>query len=370
MRTMRALSRAGVLVLTAGAFAGEDTQSWRLWEKDRIAELEWQGLYDEAIEESLVLSVLAPEDSRPLAHAARLAVESPTLRGGELIAPSPLFDIAQRCVRDAIGRWGQGDPTLAYAIGRLAFAQKKWPTAYRMFLEAKERGFEPPIVRLWLYRAAVNRAPLLIESGRGGEVVGELERLRTTLPGHPDERSLLVNLAAAHHRIQESEAAIRILEELVRKAPDAAEAYYLWGIVLRDKGDFEGAEARFRDALRHASATFRQETYRDSLLRLSEVLVKLNRLDDAEAMARQHLEIAKDDPGGLFALARVAQARGDLPEAVRLFRRVARLQPDALDTLLALKQVLYQLNETKEADQVDARIQEILRRREADLQGR
>ena len=79
---------------------------------------------------------------------------------------------------------------------------------------------------------------------------------------------------------------------------------------------------------------------------------------------------AKDDPEGLFLLGRVKQAQNDLDGALRLFRQSARLLPEAYDTLMNLKMILFQLGETQEADEVGKRLLELQKKRDAELQGR
>src|SRR5207244_3901468 len=96
---------------------------------------------------------------------------------------------------------------------------------------------------------------------------------------------------------------------------------------------------------------------------------KLNRLDAAESAANQYLALAKDDPDGLFQLGAVKLAKDQLDDALKLFRRVARMQPDTMNTLMDLKRVLFRLGELKEADEIGKRIEEVQRRKNEELSG-
>jgi tetratricopeptide (TPR) repeat protein len=270
-------------------------------------------------------------------------------------------------VQDGVARGGECDPALAYVNGRIWFARGRWSAAAKWFGRAEDWGFEPVKVRYWRYRAVVNRSLQLVDAGRASEAADQLKALLAEQPGHPEERVLLVNLATALWRIQEPKSATKILDDLIAKAPGGADTYLVLGMILESEHDLVGAKKRLREAMLHASASYGDKTYRDALLRLSEVEVKLEDFDGAEAAAKQFLQMAKDDPDGLVALGTVLQARHDLEGAVLNFRRAARLQSGSMNTLVRLKQVLSGLGENAEAEEVGRRIDELSRRREQEL---
>jgi len=371
---MHSMKRASTCVcflaatIGAGVADGADdsTKSWAAFSRARAEALEHRGAYEDAEEEWLALAQILPRDVEPWARAAVLAVDVPARRNKELTAGSQAYRTAQFCLQQAGSRAGRTDSALAYAAGRFAYAEGRWGAAWKYLRNATDWGFDPVRARFWHYRATVNRSLLLVEQGRAQEAVEELRALLAAEPGHADEHRLLVNLATAEWRVQDIPAATKILEDLIAKAPGAADTYLVLGMILADQGDFDGAQRRLREAMLHASASYGDKTYRDALLHLSDVEVKRDHLDEAEAAARQFLAISKDDPDGLFAMGVVQMKRKDLEGAVKNFRRAARMHPD-LATLINLKQALAQSGsaDTAEIEEIGKRIEEA-RARHAD----
>ncbi len=358
-----------VAAAASAAWADDTADAWAKFSRARAEKLERIGAFavDDAVEEWLALGRIAPHDVVGPAHAGLLAVEAPVVRGKELAPGSKPYKLAEACLRDGVARGGDCDPALAYVNGRIWFAQGNWSAAAKWFARAEEWGFEPVKVRYWRYRAVVNRALPLVEAGRASEAADQLKALLAEQPGHPEEHTLFVNLATALWRIQDVKSATKILEDVIAKSPGGADTYLVLGMILADQGDFAGAKKRLQEAMLHASASYGDKTYRDALLRLSDVEIKLADLDGAEAAAKQFLALSKDDPEGLVALGTVMQARHDLDGAVRNFRHAARLQSESMNTLVRLKQVLSQLHEDAEAEDVGRRIDELVRRREQEL---
>lgn len=358
----RAAALAAFLALGATARGGETTADWVRWSRERAESLERDGRAEDAIEEWAAMAQIDPRNPEPIVRAAVLAVETPEFRGHELVPGTPMFRHAERFVRLGVARGAFVQPGLAYVVGRLRFAEGRWADSWRAFSDAKQLGFDPVRARHWHYRAAVNRAAAFIDAGRPQEAMDELTALRAAQPGHPDEPYLLVDLASAKFRMMEPEVAKTILDEVIARTPGNADAHYLRAYILLEQGQLEEAVTRFRETLTHATASYSDRVHRNGLLRLSEALLKLDRLDEAEKTIQQVLDLENDDPDALFTLGRVRHARRDLDGAVKLYRRVARLTPDSLTRLVALKQVLHQLGETEEADEVGRRITEIQKR--------
>ena len=364
-----AIAIAASVLLAAAAAAGETTSSWTDWTRRRAVALEARGEYEDALEEWSVLAQLEPQSVEPLSRAAVLCVEVPVLRGKELTPGSPMFDSAERFVRAGIRRGGQFDAGLAYAVGRLHLAREKWGDAWRTLSDAKTWGFDPVRARYWQYRAAVNRAAMLVDAGRANEAMEDLGHLLAEQPGHPDERYLLVDLAAANHQMQQPEEAKKILDRVLAADPGAADARYMRGVILADQGQLEEAEKAFQETLLHATATYADKTYRHALMRLADVQVKRGELEAAQDSATRLVEVAKDDADALFTLGRVRQARNDLEGALLLYRRVARMTPDSRQTLVNLKQVLHLLGLDSEADEVGRRLEAMDRKSAAEIEG-
>jgi tetratricopeptide (TPR) repeat protein len=366
---MRVRFLVPVALLAAVAAAEETTSSWEKWSRERADALVRQGSFEEAIEELNAVARLRPSDVKPLSRAAVLAVEADQVRGKELATGSPLFSLADRMVQEAVPRWGQSDPGLAYAVGRLRYVQRDWGRSWRMLRQAKETGFDPLLSRFWYYRAVVNRSVMLIDQQRFIEAKDSLAEMAVAMPEHPQRNFLEINLAASHRGLDEPEEAMKLLRTVLERTPDIASAHYQWGLILARQGRLEEAVSRLREAMRYASASSDRGTFRNALLQLGDAELKMGKPDDADATAKQALAMDRDDPEALFLQGRVFQDKNDLDHALPLYRRVARLRPDALETLEKLAQVLYQLGLKDEADEVRHKIDDLRRKREANSNG-
>lgn len=104
----------------------------------------------------------------------------------------------------------------------------------------------------------------------------------------------------------------------------AAEAQHLRDLAVRfrDAGRYSLAAARFEDALAATPGDA------DLLADLGQVLVRLNRLEDADARFHAALDAAPDHTRALDGLALVAATQRRYPQAREYLLRLQQLQPD------------------------------------------
>jgi hypothetical protein len=143
MRSRLLLAFAVVACIAAVASADDTTDAWVRFSRARAESLERRGALDDAAEEWLALAQLMPDAVQPTAHAAALAVDAPSRRNRDLNPGTPPYKLAEYCIREGVSRGGQGDAALAYAIGRLAYADGRWGVAWKSLGQARDWGFDP-----------------------------------------------------------------------------------------------------------------------------------------------------------------------------------------------------------------------------------
>ena len=130
------------------------------------------------------------------------------------------------------------------------------------------------------------------------------------------------------------EVAERLLREMIRSRPDAADLYYNLGNNLSRQGRNEEALAAWSTAL---------EKYPDhvsALINSSIVLAQSGNLGEAERRCLHALEIQPNHPGALSSLGSIAALGGRRPEALGWFRRALEQEPERAGTHDSIAQVL------------------------------
>ena len=164
-----------------------------------------------------------------------------------------------------------------------------------------------------------NRGTLFLSEGRVDEAIAEFEEaLRVDANFLP----VKINLARAIMQKQDFARALEILKEVHGQRPDLPEVENLIGNILMEKGDYVGAETRFRRAV-ELDAHFT-----DAHNSLGILYETLGRSEDAE---RAYREVSRIDPDYAEAynnLGNLLRARGLWEEAVREYERAIEADPD------------------------------------------
>ena len=114
------------------------------------------------------------------------------------------------------------------------------------------------------------------------------------------------------------EVAERLLREMIRSRPDAADLYYNLGNNLSRQGKNEEALAAWATALE------KNPDHVSALINSSIVLAQAGNLDEAERRCLHALEVQPNHPGALSSLGSIAALDGRRPEALRWFREGPR----------------------------------------------
>ena len=121
------------------------------------------------------------------------------------------------------------------------------------------------------------------------------------------------------HRLDEARSA---LEAAIAVDDQQAEAFYFLGIIYQRWSEDTQAYEHYMKACSIESS---KPQY---LLASAETLVSLQRYDEADALIHDHLRSFEHHPSFRHLLGQIAQLRGDLAAASRLYEEASILQPD------------------------------------------
>ena len=130
------------------------------------------------------------------------------------------------------------------------------------------------------------------------------------------------------------EVAERLLREMIRSRPEAADLYYNLGNNLSRQGRNEEALAAWATALE------KNPDHVSALINSSITLAQSGSLAEAERRCRRALEVQPNHPGALSSLGSIAALDGRRPEALGWFRRALEQEPERAGTHDSIAQVL------------------------------
>jgi tetratricopeptide (TPR) repeat protein len=185
-------------------------------------------------------------------------------------------------------------------------------------------------------------------AGRDGPLAerefGEAIRLQ------PDSLEPYVALSELLSSLQRNDAAEQVLLDAATHVPDGAALHRARSRLRFNRGDLAGAEQEILIAVQRD---------RDDLgahFQLGEIYRLMQRLDDAnrefELVARREV----DYPGLALARGLLAEARGELPQALITFREALQRNPESVELIVRLAATLIQLNNFGEADGLLSRV--------------
>jgi len=188
--------------------------------------------------------------------------------------------------------------------------------------------------------AALDRASRLL--GSDPEAAGrEADGILQVVPGHPAARLMR---AAAHRLCGRPDAAVAMLEPLLREQPQAALAHYELGVALGAQGRHDAASAALRRALSLQPGLTRAQ------LALADTLYAAGDRAGADAAYLAYLQQAVREPALLQAAD--ALAGGRLPDAEARLRAWLKQRPTDVGALRMLAELAVRVGRTEEALQL------------------
>ena len=228
-----------------------------------------------------------------------------------------------------------------------AFQAEDWHEALHLYQALAKKSPDFPIVyigagdaaaKLKDYPTAITafqHALRLLSTQPQGDIT--ISRLQLTVKG---------KLAAAYHRNKQLDEADRWFQKAVKGAgEDAPVAWYLaLGQIETERGNLEQARRYYIVAVQLHPAT--TAAYNN----LGHVLLKLNRIDEADAVFREALTQDETLASAAFGRGEVGARRGQFAVAQRFYERAIRHAPEEPTFYKSLAEVLRTMGNTGEAD--------------------
>ncbi len=154
-----------------------------------------------------------------------------------------------------------------------------------------------------------------------GDLAAACEHYQRVLDEAPDEANALQLMGTAKYQLRELDEARDFLERALSARPDLFEAHINLGNVLTDTGDFEGALARYDQALEIQPSALAWNN-KGNIHRVS------GALDEAEADYRRALEIDPQFVDAINGLGMTRSAQGRFEEAIELHRSALEIDAE------------------------------------------
>jgi Flp pilus assembly protein TadD len=194
------------------------------------------------------------------------------------------------------------------------------------------------------------RASVLISLAQDQYKAGNFEKARQTVddalklvPDAAPVRVLSAKLAIEQGQLELADRELAVARKV---APDDAEALYLSGVVCQRWKKLGEAHDYYR------TATEKAPTELAYLMAQSEMLVTMDRADEALALLQAKVVFFEHSAGVRDAVARLLMQQGRHREAIDLFRQATILTPDELSFKEGLGLALYYAKQHKEAAEV------------------
>jgi tetratricopeptide (TPR) repeat protein len=168
-----------------------------------------------------------------------------------------------------------------------------------------------------------------------------LQTLESLVAAQPNWALAWLELGVVLGRRGQGEAAVAALRRAVALKPSLPGAWRLLGDHLDAQGDDDGARHAWGQHLRHV-------TRHPELLRAADALAG-NRLPEAEALLRAHLQRAPSDAPAMRMLAELGARLGRHEDAIALLERCLEIAPDFHAARQNYALVLYRSNQPAEA---------------------
>ena len=202
-----------------------------------------------------------------------------------------------------------------------AFQAEQWQEALRFYQELADEAPDFPIVHVGIGDAAVKLRdyPTAITAFQHA-----LQHLSTQPPDTRLRVTLQAKLAAAYHRNKQLDPAAQWFQEAVKGAGEDTPA--AWYVAL---GQIETERGNLEQARRYYSVTLQLHPRTTAAYNnLGHVLLKLNRLDEADAVFREALTQDATLASAAFGRGEVGRRRGQHAVARRFYELAIQHAPD------------------------------------------
>jgi tetratricopeptide (TPR) repeat protein len=172
------------------------------------------------------------------------------------------------------------------------------------------------------------------------------QALREAIRLQPENLDAYVSLSELLLAMQRPDAADQVLLEARARVPESAAIHRALAHGRLSRGDLPGAEAELRLAIRREPDDIR------SHFALGDVLRRMQRLDDAQAEFDVVGRADANYPGLAMTRGMLAEARGELPQALSTFREALARDPTNAELINRVAATLVALGNFGDADQM------------------
>lgn len=172
------------------------------------------------------------------------------------------------------------------------------------------------------------RSGIIYSIARQQLETGDLDKAEQTInqalvskPDQPEFHELAARIDLERGLL---EKAYYKLENAIKLKPDRPEPHYLMGMVLQRWQRYQGALESYQTAFKHSPDQV------GGLLAGADMLVKLDRVDEAADLLRQKLDYFENNAAIRVSLGRIQQLRHEPEKAMLSYREAATLAPDDL----------------------------------------
>jgi len=150
----------------------------------------------------------------------------------------------------------------------------------------------------------------------------------------PDEEVLeAVSQSYKYLEKKDLDSAEKVLRDILEKYPNNIEPWISLGIILEEEGKLKESEACFNKAKNLCKDDI--EFY---LARAIEY-TKVSKVEDAEKELKKVLSIEKDNAEALYLLAGIYEEKGNINEAIKLYKRIEELGDKVDPQILVMSKV-------------------------------
>lgn len=185
---------------------------------------------------------------------------------------------------------------------------------------------------------------------KSGDLAKALKSVDQAIALAPDVASSHVLRGRILFEMDRAEPALSSLEEAIGLDPELTEAYYVRGNVFERVSEFDKAAENYQRA---AELDTTDPQY---VLAASEMLIQLDRLDEAEELLNSGVGSFAHNAGIRQTLGHVAMMRKDSAEAVRLFGEASLLAPSDVGILEDLARANVEAEDFASAETVLVRL--------------
>ena len=229
-----------------------------------------------------------------------------------LAAPKNSTSPADSAVNPGMGTASAAGASDDMTRGTAAVKAGDWTTARTQFESATTKN--PKNADAWYYLGLV-----MDKTGDRAAAERDYKQALTIQPDHDAAK----NLTAIYVESQRFDDAIALAKQSLAKSSKDTEMQLNYAVALSGKGDVDGANKAFDDAIKLAPNDARfYVAYADHL-------AAAKRTDDAIAKLKQALRVANDDPVMLGTIGFSFRTARDIPDCISTFDKAIGLKDNA-----------------------------------------